>query len=240
MAHVVAYGDQGEAAERVAGVLEDYVFLGHATLDAWESTGDIGYYEVAEEIAASAVSKFYDDAGHGFFDTEREGAGEKRLGALKTRRKPLQDSPTPAGNPGEASLLLRLVALNGNADYGEKAKQTLEAFAGVVEHFGLYAASYGLALQRMISPAVQVCVFGEDDLARSLEAAALARFAINKTVIRFRRDQVGSLPKLLAETLPHLPELQADGSFAVVCAGKHCSPAVRDVDGLIEALAGVT
>ncbi len=239
MAHVVAYGEQGAAAERVAGVLEDYVFIGHAALDAWESTGEIRYYEAAEEIAGSAVNKFWDEAGHGFFDTERAAAGEKRLGALTTRRKPLQDSPTPAGNSMAAALLLRLEGLNGNASYGVKAKQTLEAFAGVVEHFGLYAASYGLALQRMILPPVQVCVFGEDDVARGLEAAALARFAANKTVIRLRRDQVGALPKMLAETLPHLPELRSEGSFAVVCAGNSCLPAVRDVEGLVGALSRV-
>ena len=238
MAHVVAYGEESASRERVAGVLEDYVFVGHAALDAWESTGELRYYEVAEVIAASVVAKFYDEAGAGFFDTERAAAGEKRLGALSTRRKPLQDSPTPAGNPAAAALLLRLEALNGNEEYGVKAKRTLEAFAGVVEHFGLYAASYGLALQRMILPAVQVCVFGEDDAARGLEAAALARFAVNKTVIRLRRAQVSALPQLLAETLPHLPELRGEGSFAVVCAGNSCHPPVKDVDGLVGLLNG--
>ena len=242
MAHVVAYGETGGAAERIAGVLEDYVFIGHAALDAWEATGELRYYNVAEEIAASVISKFHDATGQGFFDTERAAAGERRLGALATRRKPLQDSPTPAGNPVAASLLLRLEALNGNADYRLKAKQTLEAFAGVVEHFGLYAASYGLALQRLIQPPVQVCIIGQnggdDDVARSLEAAALARFAVNKTVIRLRRDQIAALPPILAETLPHLPQLHEQGSFAVVCTGYNCLPPVSDVDGLIVALNG--
>ena len=236
MAHVVAYGEQNEGVARVAGVLEDYLFVAHAALDVWEVTGDIQYYDAAEAIASSTVTKFYDEAGHGFFDTERAAEGERRLGALTTRRKPLQDSPTPAGNPVAASLLLRLEALSGNPDYRLKAKQTLEAFAGIVEHFGLYAASYGLALQRMILPPVQVCVFGDDEVARSLEAAALARFAVNKTVIRLRRDEVANLPPVLAEALPHLPELRRNESFAVVCAGKRCLPSVKDVDSLIETL----
>ena len=34
MAHVVAYGEAGGSGARVAGVLEDYVFLGNAALDA--------------------------------------------------------------------------------------------------------------------------------------------------------------------------------------------------------------
>jgi len=236
LAHVVAYGQQeGEAAE-VAGVLDDYVFLGHAALDAWEMTGEIRYYIAAESIMESAVAKFYDATGCGFFDTEFATRGEVRLGALVTRRKPLQDSPTPAGNPVAAALLLRLEALNGREDYAVKALDTLEAFAGVVEHFGLYAASYGLALQRMVQRAVQVCVIGDDATARRLEAVAVARYAVNKSVIRLRKDQLGTLPPALAETLPHLPGLQQEGSFAVVCSGKGCLPAVSGVDELIEAM----
>ena len=233
LAHVVAYGQQeGEAAE-VAGVLDDYVFLGHAALDAWEMTGEIRYYIAAESIMESAVAKFYDSTGCGFFDTEFAVRGEVRLGALATRRKPLQDSPTPAANPMAAALLLRLEALNGREDYAVKALDTLEAFAGVVEHFGLYAASYGLALQRMVQRAVQVCIIGDDATARRLEAVALARYAVNKSVIRLRKDQLGALPPALAETLPHLPGLKGEGSFAVVCSGKGCLPPVSGVDELI-------
>ena len=235
MAHVVAYGETGAAGERVAGVLDDYVAMGHAALDAWEVTGEMRYYAVAEEIAESAVARFYDPVGLGFFDTEALAAGERRLGALTARRKPLQDSPTPAGNSVAAALLLRLEALNGREDYAVKALETLETFAGVVEHFGLYAASYGLALQRMVQRSVQVCVIGDDPAARRLEAVALARYAVNKSVIRLRRDQMASLPPMLAETLPHLPGLQ-DGSVAAVCSSKGCLPPVSSVDELIEAM----
>jgi uncharacterized protein YyaL (SSP411 family) len=238
MAHVVAYGETGGADTRVAGILDDYVFVGHAALDAWESTGELRYYSVAEAIAEATVSRFYDAEGGGFFDTETAALGEKRLGALKARRKPLQDSPTPAGNPVGAALLLRLEALNGNPSYAAKARTTLETFAGIVEYFGLYAASYGLALRRLIQPAVHVCIIGEDAEARSLEAAALARYAVNKTVVRFRREQLTALPLALAETLEHLPVLKeaGAGSFAVVCRGNVCLPPVTDVEGLMAAL----
>ena len=100
MAHVVAYGESGGERRRIAGVLEDYVFVGHAALDAWELTGDMRYYRAAEAIAASAVERFYDVTGCGFFDTEAPREGERRLGALVTRRKPLQDSPHAGGQSG--------------------------------------------------------------------------------------------------------------------------------------------
>jgi uncharacterized protein YyaL (SSP411 family) len=236
LAHVVAYGEEGGSAARVAGVLEDYVFLGHAALDAWEATGEMRYYTAAAAIMESALARFYDATGCAFFDTEAAAEGEVRLGALVTRRKPLQDSPTPAGNPVGAALLLRLEALNGREDYSVKALETLETFAGVVEHFGLYAASYGLALQRMVLRPVQVCVIGDDAAARRLEAVAMARYAVNKSVIRLRKDQLATLPPALAETLPHLPGLKDGGSLAVVCSGNTCQPPVSTADELIEAM----
>jgi uncharacterized protein YyaL (SSP411 family) len=238
MAHVVTYGEGEKSARRVAGVLDDYVFLGNAALDAWEATGEMRYYEAAEAITEEVIRRFYDSVGGGFFDTEAAANGEKRFGALATRRKPLQDSPTPAGNAVAAALLLRLEGLNGREDYAVKAVDTLETFAGIVEHFGLYAASYGLALQRMVQRAVQICIIGDDTEARRLEAVALARYAVNKSVIRFRRDQIASLPPTLAETLPNLPQMKdpASGSIAVVCNGKGCLPPVQTVEDLIAAM----
>jgi hypothetical protein len=232
----VAYGETGGSAARIAGNLEDYVFLGHAALDAWELTGEMRFYAAAEALMESALARFYDETGCAFFDTENAAEGEVRLGALVTRRKPLQDSPTPAGNSVAAALLLRLEALNGREDYAAKAQDTLETFAGVVEHFGLYAASYGLALQRMLQRTVQVCILGDDETARRLEATALARYAVNKSVVRLRKDQLGNLPSVLAETLPHLPGLESNKSFAVVCSERGCLPPVFDTDTLIAAL----
>jgi uncharacterized protein YyaL (SSP411 family) len=237
LAHVVAYGEPGSVAERVAGVLDDYVFLGHAALDAWEATGELRYYEAAVELMESALRRFYDPPGGAFFDTEAPAHGERRLGALVARRKPLQDSPTPAGNPMAAMLLLRLSELNGRLDYAEKAQETLETFAGVVEHFGLYAATYALALQRLVHDAVQVCVIGEDDNAGAMESVALNRYAVNKSVVRFERVKTGALPPVLAKTLPRLPKsLQPDGSFAVLCSGHTCQPPVGSSEELAEVL----
>jgi uncharacterized protein YyaL (SSP411 family) len=239
LAHVAAYGEPEEAGSsaaprndkpKVAGGLDDYVFLGHAALDAWEATGELHYYEAAEDLTESALRRFYDPAGGAFFDTENPAAGERRLGVLGARRKPLQDSPTPAGNPMAAALLMRVGELNGRLDYAEKAQETLETFAGVVEHFGLYAATYALALQRLVREPVQVCVVGEDAGARALEAAALARYAVNQSVVRFGRVQAGSLPPVLETTLPRLPRVQ--GSFAVLCSGHTCQPPVKTPEEL--------
>jgi hypothetical protein len=228
LAHVVAYGE-GVAPERgVAGVLEDYGFLGNAALDVWEATGEMRYFRAAQELADGMLARFYDATGCGFFDTEKV-EGDAAIGALSTRRKPLQDAPTPAGNAVAATLLLRLAALTNREEYATRAQETLETFAGIVEHFGLYAASYGLALRRAIEPPVQVCVVGEDEVAKELSAAAMKGFAVNKSVVQLRRSQFAELPAALAETVP---QVAAEGSFALVCRGSMCLPPVFSVEEL--------
>jgi uncharacterized protein YyaL (SSP411 family) len=233
LAHVVAYGE-GAGAARIPGVLEDYGFVANAALDAWEATGKFKYYVAAKGIGDAMVLKFCDseegDAmSRGFFDTEKDVVG---IGALSAQRKPLQDSPTPSGNAVAATLLLRLHALTEEEIYRTRAVDTLETFAGVVEHFGLYAASYGLALRRAVEGPVQVCVVGDDERADALAAAAMKGFAVNKSVVRLRSLQ--ALPPALAETLPHLPV--GEGSVAVVCSGNTCSPPLRAIEELAVAL----
>jgi hypothetical protein len=66
-----------------------------------------------------------------------------------------------------------------------------------------------------------------------MEAVAMARFAVNKSVVRLRHDQLGALPPSLAETLPHLPGIQTGKSCAVVCSGNTCLPPVMDIEQLL-------
>jgi len=124
--------------------------------------------------------------------------------------------------------------LNDREEYAVMALETLETFAGVVEHFGLFAASYGLALQRLLKGSVQVCIIGDEDNARRLEITAHARYAVNKSVVRLRKEQLAALPPALAETLPHLP--MGEGSVAVVCTGRGCLPPARTVEELTAAM----
>jgi uncharacterized protein len=238
LAHVVAYA-AGEGGPRIPGVLDDYALLVHACLDAWEQTLELRYYQAAEMLAARMQRDFDDATGGGFFDTA---ADPGAIGALSARRKPLQDTPTPAGNPTAAAALLRLEGLNGDAKLRDAAEDTLEAFAGIVEHFGLYAGSYGLALERFLTPPQQVIVVGEDDLADELESAARSGYAVNKTVLRAPGEvlRAGALPPLLATTLTQLPQLQERASFVVLCQGTHCLPAMRTVAELQAAMAAQT
>ncbi len=235
--HVVAYSDPKAEHRDVAGLLDDYAFTALACLDAYEASSDLSYFKFARAIADAMVAKFYDLASGGFFDSEPPAEG-KGLGVLATRRKPLQDSPTPAGNPMAAIALLRLYHYTGDAAYREKAQQTLETFAGVAEQFGIFAATYGVAVAHFLESPIQVVVIAGDGPAESavglraieLHAASNAPFAFHKSTLRLTANEAvaKNLPPALAATIPHLPQLKLGGSFAVLCSGSACQPPVSD------------
>jgi uncharacterized protein len=229
--HVVAYSDPKAEHREVAGLLEDYAATVVACLDAYEATADISYFKFAQAIGDTMIAKFFDAVSGGFFDAEPAADG-KSLGVLATRRKPIQDSPTPAGNPMAAIALLRLHHYTGDAGYRDKAEQTLETFAGVAGQFGIFAATYGIALVHFLENSIQVIViFGnEDDAGTALVAAANTAFAFNKTTIRLTANQAvaANLPPALAATLPNLPELKSGKPFAILCSGFTCQPPIKD------------
>jgi uncharacterized protein len=245
--HVVAYSDPKAEHREIAGMLDDYAFTVLACLDAYEATADLDYFKSAQSIADAMVARFFDATSGGFFDSEPAAKGA-RLGVLATPRKPLQDSPTPAGNPMAVIGLLRLHHYTGDAGYRDKAEQTLETFAGVAEQFGIFAATYGIAVLHWLESPVQVVVIeaGKDkDGADELYGAAVAAFAFGKTSLRLGADQAvaAGLPPVLAATIPNLPQLnsaqlKAGKSSAVLCSGSSCQPPVTDAVELKRALEG--
>jgi len=235
--HVIAYSDSSAKRRRIDGLLDDYAFTTIACLDAYEATTDLSYYRFAERITAKMIEFFYDETGGGFFDTSRQ-AWHGNLGALGASRKPLQDSPTPAGNPAAAIALLRLHEYCGEAKHREIAESTLKTFAGIAGHFGIFAATYGIAMTLYSQPKTQVIVIGNDAKARELLLAAIAPFSISKSVLRFDPDHIvaGNLPPVLAQTLPHLPAVREKRSAAVVCSGFSCGPPVDSPEQLKQLL----
>ncbi len=235
--HVLAYSDPTAEKRAIAGLLDDYAFTAVACLDAYEATSDLSYFNFAQRITDKMVDLFFDPVSGGFFDTAADGR-EKALGVLGTRRKPFQDSPTPAGNSVAAIALLRLYALTNQASYREKAEATLELPASLAGKFGIFAASYAIAAVHLLSPHTQVVIVGDDAVADRLRAVATGFFAFPKTVLHLAASKVvlENLPPALSETIPHLPVLKEGKSAAVVCSGFSCQPPVKDPEQLRRSL----
>jgi uncharacterized protein YyaL (SSP411 family) len=239
--HVIAYPEGPALPDRVPGTLDDYAFTVHASIDGWLASGEMKFFHAAVMLADGMIARFYDHTAGAFYDAAAPEKGSTPLGALGARRKPLQDSPTPAGNPTAAAALLRLEALSGRAEYREIAEDTLGSFAGIVEHFGLYAGSYGLALERLLLDPIQIVIVGTGEEADRLEATAVSGFAVNKTVVRLAPSQLvaGNLPDALAETLLQVPVPPGATAWAMVCRGRTCLPPITGPGELLDALTKV-
>lgn len=238
LVHVLAYSDPQAERRLIPGMLDDYAFTIAACLDAYEATADLSYFNFGRRIADAMVNRFYDPVSGGFFDTEQERGNSNALGVLSARRKPFQDSPTPAGDSVAAIALLRLYAFTHEAAYRDQAQQTLEVFAGMAGQYGIFAATYGIAAVHFSRPPVQVVVIGSDDLANRLYAAAAASAGLAKSVLKLAPNEAvaQNLPPALADTIPQLPAVKQEITAAVICSGFACQPPVFDPDELIRAM----
>jgi hypothetical protein len=221
----------------IEGLLDDQIFVATAALDAFEVTGELRYFETALQLTQTAIERFWDDQDGGFFDTAKDLS--ERQGALGMKRKPFQDTPTPGGNPAAALLLDRLARLAGKPDYRAKAETILGLLAGKAGDYGLFAATYGLALAHHLRAPAEVVIVGDplDARMRGLVQTALATPRAGKSVFSFTPAQVksGALPEGLRQTLAGLP---LDGEpVALVCTGSSCQPPVRSAEELAKTIA---
>jgi uncharacterized protein YyaL (SSP411 family) len=74
----------------VKGVVDDYVNLIAALIDAYEITAQSSYLSTAERLAALATERFWDEGSGGFFDTDEDLIG--------IRIKAVEDIPHPSAN----------------------------------------------------------------------------------------------------------------------------------------------
>ncbi|MFZ0619466.1 MAG: hypothetical protein WAM01_12335, partial [Candidatus Acidiferrales bacterium] len=222
---------------RLDGSLDDQMFAAAALLDAYECTLDRRYFDAAERAVRVAVERFGDPEGGGFFDRARDAAP---MGGLDVRRKPLQDSPTPGANSVAAMALDRLYAFTGHRAYRDWAQKTLEAFAGLVPQYGVFAATYGLAALLHQRHPIQVVVTGAaaDSQSAALERAAHNTYRFAKSVLRATPQQIASasLAPALRETLPHVDAAKPQ---ALVCVETHCYPPVSNASALAKLLTEV-
>src|SRR5579862_6352942 len=197
--HVVAYSDvpsdraakEKSEQKSVPGLLDDYAFTAVACLDAYEATADISYFKFAQRIADKMIDLMFDPVSGGFFDTAGPVDKDKKLlGVLGTRRKPFQDSPTPAGNPAAAIALSRLHAYTNQESYREKAEQTLELLAGLADKFGIFVATYGIAAVHFSQPHTQTVIVGDDDVAARLYDVAATSFRLNQSVLKLPANEI--------------------------------------------------
>lgn len=129
------------SANGVRGLLTDHVSMAAANLDAWESTGNVVYRMMAEELMHFAVRTMWDADRGGFFD--RSVGVEDGIPPCR----PLK----PFVLNCEAAIVLRRLAEAVNAPlFGEQAVEALAAVSGRAASHGPLAAHYLLAQRAVL------------------------------------------------------------------------------------------
>jgi uncharacterized protein len=209
---------------RLEGSLDDQVFAAAGFLDAYETTLDRRYFDTAERCMRLTIERFGEPDAGGFFDRPKDAVA---MGGLEVRRKALQDSPTPGANAVAAIVLDRLYAFTGERLYHDWAEKTLEAFAGRVAQYGIFAATYGLAVLLHNRGVLEVVVLGaaNDPKSAELESAANEVYRFAKSVLRITPEKIAaaSLAPALRDTLPHLDAAKPQ---ALVCVETTCYPPI--------------
>ena len=124
-----------------AGQLGDQVWSMWAAVRAYQQGFGDKWLDIATDLAEHLEAKYGDPELGGYFDH----AGIEELGRLADRIKPL------AENSVAAMALIELDTLKGdpNATYRERARRALESVAALPGQYGLMAAVFARALDRL-------------------------------------------------------------------------------------------
>ena len=133
---------------------EDYAALLEAIVTLAE-VDDVSWLADARWVADELLRLFHDDEGGGFFTTGVDAE------SLIVRPKEYQDNATPAENSLASTGLLRLAALTGVGRYEVPAEEVLRLLGSVLaEHASAFAYLLG-ALERLVTPPLEVAVIGD-------------------------------------------------------------------------------
>ena len=140
---------------------EDYAALLEALLTLAE-VDDVAWLAEARAVADDLLRLFHDAERGGFFTT---GADAE---SLIVRPKDFQDNATPSENSLAANGLLRLAAFTGEPEYETVGAEIVGLLAGVTaDHPTSFAYLLG-ALERVVTPPLEVAVVGDGDAAAAL------------------------------------------------------------------------
>ena len=226
-----------EGVARGPGLLSDQVLMAKALMEAFEVTGELRYLEIAKDLMGYAIQHFWDAKNGGFFDRDPR---EESLAVLKQPLKDFEDSPTASTNGVAALTLDRLAYLTNDAEFEEKALQTLQSFAGSAGKHGYSVAAYALAVYYHINRQAQAVIVGnkKNPQTQVLWMTALGTYRPGKMVALYDPTELNpdKLPPAVAGAVKVFGTHGEPRAY--VCAGTTCAPPTKDPDEVISLLKG--
>jgi uncharacterized protein YyaL (SSP411 family) len=197
--------------------LEDHAFLLEALLTLCEATFESRWFERAQSLADTMLSRFADEERGGFFSTSDDHE------SLIARRKDIGDHPIPSGNSAAAMGLLRIAALTGERTYEQAAEGVFRLFAKPAAQHPEAFAHLLRAIDFHLAPTKEVALIGDD-------LAALARIIRSKHrphLVLAGGPEGSNLPPLLRDR----PTINGSPT-AYVCQSFTCKQPVTEAPAL--------
>jgi uncharacterized protein YyaL (SSP411 family) len=197
---------------------EDYAALANALITMAE-VDDVAWLADAREVADALIEHFVDADDGGLFVTGDDAE------ELIVRPKDLFDDATPSANSLAANALLRLAALTGDARYETVAIAAINAVGPVAAAHPTAFAALLLALERHLTPPIEVAIIGapDDAATKALRREVHGRLLPVSVVLSAPPDHGDEVSPLLAGRTP------IDGrATAFVCEHYACRVPVDD------------
>jgi uncharacterized protein YyaL (SSP411 family) len=137
-------GERRHTPGPVRGLLADQIAMASAALDAFDTTGNVVYEMMAEELGQYAIRVMWDERDGGFFDRavdDGEAGQDDQVGLMRERLQPF------ALNCDASRMLRRLAAASGDQEFTRVADLALAAMAPRAIEQGPLAAHYVLAVR---------------------------------------------------------------------------------------------
>jgi uncharacterized protein len=218
-----------DAQAKFNGYLDDYVNVIDGLVRLFEAGGDRQWLNFAEELAATMIREFHDEADGGFFYTGRSHE------SLILRQKDFQDNATPSSTAMAATALARLGRLLANDSYIEMAWATLKSISPMLRRYPTAAGQALIALDFLLAkgPEVVICSPLADQDYRRARAMWASRFLPGAVILPNFAGNNDSM------------ELARDRSAlsghitSFICSGQTCETPVVGLEALKTRLTGM-
>ena len=155
-----------ESVNGARGFLDDHASLVDGLLSLHSADGDMRWLRAADDIAAQAVSLFWDPLRQQFFDTGNDQE------SLIVRPRDVTDNALPSGHSMMADVLARLATITGNDDFRSMATASLRGVHGIMAQFPTGAGHWLCALESYLSDSREVVIVTQED---NVEAEPMLR-----------------------------------------------------------------
>ncbi len=209
-------------------LLTDQAGMAYGLITAFEHTGDMQYFQGAQELMNWVWDNFRDSKHGGLFDRLPY---KEDVGLLNLPWKSVQDIRYPADNALAAWVYDRLYYFSKDKEQKKRAGEILEALADRAVKQGPDAAWFGLALvQHLHAPTFVVILGARDNAAvQALLKSAASQYDPNRIILvlgpqdEAARTLIGGYPR-------------KGDAIAYVCIEDRCSRPIATPDELIQTI----